>query len=311
MQHPRITQFTLYKIRKPPRVIHTPITQEIRLSHSLRSRKTAIHRLHHISHINKRNLLRAIPHSKIHMPLNTLSHNKIIPLTRSIHPRRTQYYIRKRPHVQRTQKLLSSQFTPTISRIRPRRIRSKDRLINRLPLTNSIPPTISRITHLHSPLPDSPEDTQRRNKDKPLRHHTTLHQSRHQIHRTQSIRPIKIIHIQTLRSPRSMHHIIPATSTQLHLQSHKLPPKHLHVPQIQTSKPDTLIRQIATRTRPPHTSPHLEPPLNTLADNITTDEATSSSHQNTFHRLQYHSIRYKTNHKDNKKYNIPSTTHPL
>ena len=202
--------------------------------------------MHHILHIDERDVLTAETDSEVAMRLDALGHEEIVFLTRTIDSSGAENDIGKTVLSMRTgsfrlivftlveafQKLLGQQFALPVGRIGPGRVALTNLLV-RLLLTNSS------------------EDAERTEIDKTPDGHLKGDERPYQILRSLGVSTEKVLFVKTFRHACGMHDIVEGMARELFLQP-------LLRPEIQFDEVDTTVLQPLARAARPDGSPHFQ-----------------------------------------------------
>ena len=253
-QTPRISEFFLNQVAERRRLIDTAVAQEITPTRFavLEGEENG---LHHVFHIDKREVLLLVADREIHVSPNRLRHHKIILFARAIDTRRTQNHVWKSLFFAFfLQKFLRQEFALTVGRVRMRLVGLDDFRVGLL-------------------LANWSENAQRTQIDEAFQRHFHPQKNLRQQHRSPRIHEEKLVVVGRFREAGGVYDIVEAMAFQLLL-------KPLLRVQVQLDETDALVLQKLARTALANSRPHLVASRQSLFDDETADKTAGSGDKN-------------------------------
>jgi len=243
-QPPRTTQLLVDIVAERAALVHVAVGKEI-----FAPRHAAVegeeHGLHHIVNIDKGDVLPLVAHAEIDMPLDAFDHEKVVFLTRSVHAGGPQHDVVE-VVADGVEKLLGLEFALAIEGVGARGVGLLDLLIGSL-------------------LADGTEHAERTEVDEAFQGHAQLEDGMYKIDRSLIVHLEKIVGMDALGHPGSMHDIVEIVAAELL-------GKPLLGRKIKFDEMDTMVLQILSRTAPAHCCPCFKPLAQCLLHDKTANE---------------------------------------
>ena len=209
------------------------------------------HGLHHVAHIDERDVLPTESHGEVGVCLDALGHQEIVFFARTIDARRPEHDVGEIV-ANRVEILLGLQLAFSVGGVGLRNVGLANFLIRLL-------------------LADRAEDAERTEIDKALQWHLQLQQRVDKVTRAVGVHTEEIFLVQAFRHASSMHHIVELLP--LHLL-HEL----LFRREVEFDEVDALVFQKLARTGLANRSPHFHSTLQSFFDDKAANKSTGACH---------------------------------
>ena len=214
--------------------------------------------LHHVAHIDKRDVLTAEAHGKIGVTFYRLRHQEIVALARSVDTRGPQRDAGQ-PVGQRVEIVLCVQFAPAVCRVGLRRVTLANLLVGLF-------------------LAYGSEDAERTQVDHALQRHVHSQQGIGQMARALGVDAAEIVLVKALRHACRMNNVV-----EPHAGLTQLVGEPLRRTQVEFYETDAAVTQPLARTALPDGCPHLHVASQSLLHDETADEPACAGDEDFFH----------------------------